>query len=625
MSGGLRSGLSEYGRKVSHFTLAQNVEFRPFGAVRCRPGSQLGSTATLTKLPHTLLEWVAAAGTSNKYIAAEDKLYRYTGSALTLQTIPVAPTTGKRWSWDQLNGSIWATVEDASSAPFFYGPDNASETWITMTFPTPAATMTLTPGAGGALATGAGQHYWYRLRHFFKDGVSKASTPQDTGAMGANNKVTITTIPISPAGRTDYLGWVLERTDALGSVTGPFYFLAEGTANNYTDILADTALDYKSDDIRDGHVPENMVGLIAMNDRLLGWAGSRVYLSQAMGDSDIDYTGIANWDARNEYDFGRDDGDKITAVVKQADRFLVFKQNSIWALEGNDPSNYRVVFIFGGAGCAGPRAVACMGSVGWFFGSSGLHRIVNNDIRPFGYVEVGDVISSFSKTAYADVVVRNHLGQRVLIAFSTDGVENNDMLVYDQRFQTWAEWTGWYCQDILVPHIHDFGDQESFLFIDARNRNTVPSPVYEAWIGFYGFKDEKAAAGTGGVGIPMRLRTPWIDDGSPDVFKRWERGEWYLQGSGLSVNIAIETDPGEFVARLQVQLPSSASLWGDGRLWGDGSFWGAASSDSSASQGLPDGTHGRRYRMTLSANVLADGIFKGYVLDGIFQPERRYS
>ena len=47
-----------------------------------------------------------------------------------------------------------------------------------------------------------------------------------------------------------------------------------------------------------------------------------------------------------------------------------------------------------------------MGNAGWFHGAGGLHQIVGNTIRPFGYVEVGDVLATFAKTRFADVVIR---------------------------------------------------------------------------------------------------------------------------------------------------------------------------------------------------------------------------
>lgn len=624
-SGGLRSGVSEYGVKPKHFTLARNVEFRPYRASQVRKGTKRACSATLNRVPNTLMEWVSVPGTSKKYVVGwnsgggSNEIKLMSSSAYTAQTLPYTLSNAAPLSWDQLNGALWVTSSVNIGAPFFYRSTNAANTFLTGAYPVPGNTLTLTGGAGGNMT--AGVTYYYRLRWRFTDGSSITSTPQSI-AMVANTKVTVSTIPESA--RTDYAGWALERTSSTGASTGPFYYVT-GTAatgtTSYIDTLADADLSYESDDVLRGTFPGGYAnGIVAMGDRLAGWIGSTLYLSQAIADRQD--SGIGNWDARNGYDFGKDDGDTITTVIKQGDRMLVFKQHSVWALEGNTLENFRIVHIFNGAGAAGLRAAASMGQRAWFHGAAGLHVIDGNAIKPFGYIEVGDVLARFSPTYLSTCVVRNHLGQRLYIAFAESSSTNTGLLVYDQRFGTWSEWTNIRAQDILVPKVADFGDTESFLFTDPVDR---ASSDYRTWIGFYGKKDEVAVDGTGGSLMTVLWRTPWIDDGMPEMVKCLERLSVFAAASGQVLSATVEMDDSSHNAVLSLTLPRTGLLWDDGRKWGDGSLWNGGASDQGLTQGLPEGLFARRYRITFSALTDSDLVLKGYAVDGILQPERRFS
>ena len=690
LSGGLRSGVSEYGRNVRHFTTAENVEFRPYGAVQIRKGTQYMSDTALTHRPHTLAEWTSSAGVSLKFVFTDgtDGYLLSGGSYLTL-TMPHT-LTSKQISWTQLDGTLWATEIGGSNELFSYRSTNTARTFLSGNLPAPSSVCASSAGGiGGNMTPGAA--YQYRLRWIHQNGgsqstttggnltplkvavwpaiasgktvsasgnvpattVSSSTTAGDlsltmvlnasgTGVQSvtidgvtypavqttsgsniltfAQTKQVLTTIPAGA--RTDYLYWILERTWANGSV---FYFLAQGTSANYTDTLSDSALGFEAQELNYQPLPGSRVdGIVAMNDRLLAWKDSTVYLSQAIGTADG--SGLNNWNASNAYDFGASDGDKITAVCKQGDRFVVFKQNSVWALEGNDLSNYRVLHVFSGVGCAGPRAAAFMGPVGWFHGSSGLQRITNNSIRPFGYIEVGDVIEKFSKNMYSEVVVRQHIGQRVIMAFSRSGTINDTILVYDQRFDTWSVWLGMNCSDILSPTTVDLGDQESFQYLDPTNYATAINDYsYYALLGFYGYGDNKNADGTGGTATTWKIQTPWMDNGSPDVLKALKQLQVYVKGSGITVGVSIETDPVTTTFSGSVVSNLAAELWGDGRLWGDGTLWSTGTADSGQSLGIRQGVFGRRYRITFSSSSRSGGTIKGFVVDGIIQPDRRAS
>lgn len=695
-SKGVVGGISDYGRRPRHLRVAENVLMRPFGAVQVRLGSQRLCSATLTKKPHSLMEWVSTAGATQLYVGCDDTagiLYRMTGSALTSQTTPYALASTSKMSWAQLNGALWVTENAGANEPMFYRSSNAANTFLSGHLPQPGfpatttgaaitgagipaattlngsiaegavtltlsanatasatvtlviggksvpnctttaasptvtynvataaagAQMTLTGAAGGSMT--AAITYYYRPRYRYTDGSSRAGTPVSI-AMGANTAVNITNMVNEI--RSDYTGWTLERTKQGGTAAGPFYFVADAataTTTTYADTLADADLGYRAEENLHG-TPPHMDGLIAFRDRLFGWAGSLLYASQATGDAEA--TGIANWQALNAYEFGTDDGDSIQCVVVQGDRLLIFKKWSVWALEGFDPQSFAEVPVYRGAGAAGPRCADSMGSTAWFFGDAGFHLIRGNAIEPFGWVEVGHLFDLFVKGKYADVVVKNYLGQHVLIAFSSGGTRNDDMLLYDQRFGAWTRITNWYAQDILVQKAAGFGSAQAIVFADQRDRDATAGFDYRVWLGFYGYKDEKAADGTSGSAVTVQLVTPYIDDGSPDVWKDFERLELYAASNGITMAVVLTLDPDGLAQSISLPLPQSGATWGGSTLWG--AFNWATAQETSAAFGLAEGSTGRRYSLRFTAACTADFQFKGYALDAILQPERRYS
>jgi len=143
------------------------------------------------------------------------------------------------------------------------------------------------------------------------------------------------------------------------------------------------------------------------------------------------------------------------------------------------------------------------------------------------------------------------------------------------------------------------------------------------FIGYYGVKDEKAQDGTGGSAITIEVEFPWLDDGAPDVLKSLERVEVYAQGSGVTLNLSIKTDPTLAIGSISIPMANTAALWNT-LNWG-GFNWGAASIETAVASGVMEGMYCRRYKLKFSASVAADFIFKGCVVDIVSQPERPYS
>lgn len=693
LSGGVISNISDYERRVRHAKYVDNVFNRPHVAMGLRGGSQRLSTGILADQPHSLGEWLAASGSSKVFVGAKSgastgNLYDVGASAFTAQT-PAHALTEKILTFCQLNDAIWATQHSGAEKPMFYRSSNAANTWLTMTLPTPGATLTLTPGAGGALTPGG--TYYYRLRWRYTDGSGPSSTVQNTGAMGVNNRVTVTTIP-SGSARTDYIGWTLERTKFDGSAAGPFYLVADGTAANYTDDRADADLFERTDEtIHAG--PQHMDGLIAFKDRLFGWAGSTLYASQTIGDDEA--TGLCNWDALNAYLFGKDDGDVIQRCDVQQDRLIVTKSRSWWALEGDDPESFRAVPLYSGAGASGPRAAASSGGRVWAYGSGGnseessdINTLSGNSIRPVGDVEVGYYVKQITNALATEVEVVQYLGQYVLFCYSKDGVYNDRVILYDQRYNNWSHFSGWRMRGAIVQRGSLFGSA-TLMWGDPRNTPVfsavtvgmtvtgagIPAGATVATVAADGttftLDAGHAATATAGpvtltIGGVIVVASCYTTNLSVTVtskdYRLWQGFRGYLDEKaadgtgGIPTEMAIEfpfIDDGMadifkeftrlvlFVQGLNQVINVSIdfdppcpgvsltfNVSDSGAVWG-AFLWGAEEwgqpNEGGVASGLPESCIARRYRLRVSASGTDELIFKGFQLDATMRPERRYS
>lgn len=455
---------------------AENLYGRPLGAASIRPGSRDLSDATLPEASHSLLKYYASGG-GGLFVAAGTHIYLVTTTGYPLVILPITPSTNE-WSHDNLNGVMIATQRlTPGNLPLIYD----GTTWMSLKPPVPANSLTLTPGIGAGSMT-PNVTYYYRLRWLFKNGASKSSTPQSVAMGVGDNQVAITTIPISPSpARSDYLGWRLERTEAGATSAGPYYFVADGTAANYTDQTSDSNLDYQADEGLHGDPPP-MDGVIAFANRLIGWYGSALYPSQSPGD--LEATGICNYDPELTVYAAKDDGDTIQLCVVVGDELLILKRRSVWRLTGTGPENFQLVPVVAGsgarggeAGAVGPRAACAIGNAAFFWGDGGIFRYAAGRVDPAGWIEMGKYMTGVNKAVQDRIVMVNQIGDFVLIFNPQSPYDyNSHCLLYDARINQWWPWRGWFARDAIVVKDGSLGDA-TLVFCDSRTAEA--SGVFE--------------------------------------------------------------------------------------------------------------------------------------------------
>ena len=219
----------------------------------------------------------------------------------------------------------------------------------------------------------------------------------------------------------------------------------------------------------------------------MGWKGSGLYISQAIGDDEA--TGICNWQGDAIYYFGKDDGDDIQTCIIQSDRLLVFKRRSTWALEGDEPDSFRVRQLIEGTGAAGARAACSSGARAWVHsGEGGIFQLSNDDAKPIGWMEVGHHKDRLDLTRADQIVCRNWLGDLLLFHYTPTGhTENDEALVLDLRNGTWTHFSGWVVNDALVQKDALDFNRATYLMADptdyaAGTDDPSVNPWLAAWL-----------------------------------------------------------------------------------------------------------------------------------------------
>lgn len=427
---------------------AINAIFRPKRAFAIRRGCFDTATTALIYKPTSIFKWLASGG-NKTYVGVDDgvgggKLYRHTASGDALQTHAGLTLSSAKMHAVMANRMLVMAQIGNSAAPYFYSSTNATDTWLPLTLPAPAAAPTFgADQVGGSITPTI--NYYYRVRWVYANGASKTSpVSAATGVVAASGSYTIrVNIPLPGAPRTDFVGWILERTiqDSDG-VNGPFYRVTQQLAavTTWDDAASDASLDYESDETIHGE-PIAMNGVIFHKNRLWGWKGSTVYISQPVIGEEA--TGLCNWVGDASYPLD-DDSDDIVACVKQGDRLLFGKKASLYVIEGDDVDSFRKRRIYAGVGMIGPRAYVSLGPTVFFYAGDGAMFMVRGDsVEPVWEEELGDQLAMMDPTYDFDVLGVNYKGRQVLFCHRRK----------DSTAQ--RDWIGW---DLLVGNALRFRD-----------------------------------------------------------------------------------------------------------------------------------------------------------------------
>lgn len=229
-----------------------------------------------------------------------------------------------------------------------------------------------------------------------------------------------------------------------------------------------------------GGSPPTVKFVIVHKNRMFGAGSSsnrsRVYFS--------DLADAESWPALNFLDVGKGDGDVITGMIVYLDAVVIFKNNSIWFLQGDAPSNYVLRRITNEAGCVNVSSLALVKNTVAFLARDGVRffdgiKTVLSSEKLEGSL---NLLNTRRFDLASAIVYKNHYYLAV-----PEGVSlyNNAVWVFDILRASWtvyrgfnaSEWCIWrqYNEDLiffgnaLVGNVHQFeeGYHDDGVAIDA--------------------------------------------------------------------------------------------------------------------------------------------------------------
>jgi hypothetical protein len=453
-------------------TNADNASFYKKRAAGVRRGFFDTMAGTLPFPPHSILIYYSTTGVV-VFAGCANQLYRVAEGQLPVQqTLPYTASAAK-WSSTNINGVLVACQEDGTNPPIFYD----GNTWQTTVFPQPVA-----PGVVAANDSGSfidvGDHYW-RVRWIFKNGSSLASpaSAKVTIAGGTPQHVTVT--PPTVPTRSDYIGYAIERTK-ISSPTLWFSLVSFTNAATFVDTLADSALGAAIGVEPGVHNQSPQIdskyfaGLITHRQRLIGWAGGTLFISQQVADV-AEGSGPFNFPALQTMPASDDvSPNRVTAVTHQGEHLIVGMTGSIAVLDGTDPTNFSCTLVDDRIGCPSSRGLVGVGRTAFVYSGAGtvweLTRTIYGNIRPIrvGIEEVGHYLDDIDPVHDADVVLEHDGRDLIYLAYRRNSsAVQEDMLTLRLSTRAWEHYVGVRANDLKRLKVLSSFNGAPLLFADG--------------------------------------------------------------------------------------------------------------------------------------------------------------
>lgn len=443
--------------------------------------------------------------------------------------------------------------------------------------------------------SGTGNHtYYYRYAYLNEFGTTLASPSNDGGQstgegfydgmpdLDGETYLTLT-IPAAPTGATRIAIY-------RGELAGKEFFL--------DDIPADETSYIDNGSVDQGFafaVPEenNTIGyhfylLDVYKDSLVGttveqgqdilvWSAGLGAINLTNPDIDISQS-FALADGAGFDDYSRGDGQTINALqafsVANSDGFAVFKDSRVGLLEfdaqgGGSIQNVNVI-----RGTMSPLSPHVAGNNIRFYSQEGVASLGHEE--NYGTILRYSVMSLKAQSLTDSVTPANlpkvcsgYINNLSLFGISTTeaGVGNDSILVYDERYNTWSQWTGLH-PSVFSKVIHPTTKVEEMYFgvsgaSDEYGGNTVKM--------FTGKTDYSVGTGSGNP-ITLSVTTKQYDAKLPDKFKKFDRVVFVfgsLFGNGTTVQpIAMSEDGIYQYDRYRISTDPVFSGFGNDE-WGD--------------------------------------------------------
>ena len=260
------------------------------------------------------------------------------------------------------------------------------------------------------------------------------------------------------------------------------------------------------------------------------------------------------------FNFGVNDGDPITRLISLGDDLIVYKNDSIWYLSGDNITNWFEKVGQKSIGCVAPFSVADTPYGHIFLGADNIYLFTGNSLTPIGY----NIKPWLDLIPYAmkDEAVSVYHDQYYHIAFAKNGSSVNDFeLVLDLRYINEGKLPWWPIDGrVIGTYIkYDGPNDNNYLYYGSGNSGYL----YQTNIG----------PTNDGANIDMEVHTKYFSAEQPHIDKAYGR---------LMVDIANNTGDTKLTIKKDIydsyEKSYTISTGGETDIWSSsGAEWGTAS------------------------------------------------
>jgi hypothetical protein len=302
---------------------------------------------------------------------------------------------------------------------------------------------TVAPSVAVGSATGITGVYKYAYTFLQFDGTESNMSPVSGSVTVANEKVSVSAIAVASSTTVPYIkGRNLYRTRNGGTV---YYYVTTITGNTvttYTDSTSDASLGAigptAGDSINDNGKPSLFKYLTIYKNRVFT-AGNPTFPYRVFF-SDISSTASESESFRtNDYiDVSRNDGQDIRGLYSYNDKLYIFKDKSIWELQGDSASNFILNQTSDSRGTISHNSIVQADGILYFIDRDGFYGY---DGKSFVEIsrQIKDQFIGLSSKELQSFSTYYSANRQVLLYPSNISTFPYSFAVYHTEYQAWSK------------------------------------------------------------------------------------------------------------------------------------------------------------------------------------------
>lgn len=433
-----------------------------------------------------------------------------------------------------------------------------------------APTSAVTLAAGTSDPNGPNGEYVYYVTFVRANGMESNPSP-------VSSALTVTTSDISVSGIATSSDPTVTKRRLYrngGNTAGIALMvteIADNTTTAYTDTASDASLiGNEVLSFSNGAPPTGLTIGAVYNGRM--WASTGA-------DSQLYYSEVLSpwaWgDGANYTEISPDQSGSISGVFPIASQLLVFKPQSVWAVNGYPPANFTVSQTVVPQGCMAPFSVAMTPSGVTFLAQDGVYwtngytgDVMQDDQDPMRRNKIEPLLVSID---YTQPVVGIYFDRTYYLFCTGNGTGQTFVILFDFRHGSWVLYD-WTCISAAVDL------ETGTIYVGMQADGTIAM----------------ANSGTADLGqdINVYAATKGYDMGSPSLAKAF-KAVW-VEGGDTSAQpqIQVTIDDGAQEYTSTVTLTNPQELVWDVGAW-DAANWGGGETAMTSFM-VPDAMTGRR-------------------------------